>query len=353
MSAASSAALRAFEARFAKDFGPDKIVKPHSRKRIVVPTGSLLLDYATGIGGLVNGRCYESWGPPTVGKTTMGLIMIAEHQRRFPDRRVALLDVEHTFEEAWAEAHGVDLNRLWVVEPKTAEEVADEVRRFIDSGFCSMVAVDSIGAMIGQVEIEKLAAEMTVGTIAKIVTRMIRMAAPSAVAHACTFHVINQIRANVGKYGPDLIPSGGNSLQHGTTAQFYFKKSGEDAVAIGSLKNREIVGHVTNVVVSKNKVAPPMRSAMITLLNQPTAEYGPTGIDQAAEAFQLADRLDLFKERSGGWYTLTDDSRHHGQEAVREHFRAHPTIISDIRQRSLARVAHTVVQDELKEGTAS
>lgn len=349
MSPASNAALRAFETKFAKEFGDGRLIRGRrSQQRTVVSTGSLRLDHALGVGGLVVGRCYESWGPPSVGKSTVNLLMAAAQQRAFPDKMIGWLDVERTFDEDWAVLHGLDLSRMWVAEPKTAEEVSDQVRRFLDSGLCSFVTVDSIGALISQKEIEKDADEAVVGTVAKIVTRMIRMAAPAAAEKGATFHVINQVRANIGGYGADTAPGGGFALQHGTTAQLHFKATGEPPLVVGQGKDRTIVGKTINVVVAKNKVAPPHRNAMITLKNSGSEEYGPVGLDLAAEAFTLADTLSLplIAERAGAWYTLSDGSRHQGQDAVRSHLRAHPELITAAREQALAAIAHTVVPVE-------
>jgi hypothetical protein len=160
------------------------------------------------------------------------------------------------------------------------------------------------------------------------------------------------VRANISAYGPDTSPGGGFALQHGTTAQMHYKPTGESPPVIGTGKDRQVVGKVISILVAKNKVAPPNRSAMITLTNQPTAEFGPIGIDRASEAFQLADQLSLWNERKSSYYTLLDGSRHNGQDAVCTYLRGHPQLIDDIRERALATVADTVITDELKEGTA-
>jgi recombination protein RecA len=352
MSAASKAALRAFETRFAKEFGEGKLIRPGTRTRDVVSTGSPLLDRALGVGGFIVGRCYESWGPPSLAKTTMACIYAAEHQKAYPDRMIGWLDVEHSFDEDWAKAHGVDMDRIYIVQPKSAEEVADQIRRFLDSGLFSFLNVDSIGALIAKKEIEKDAEEMVVGVIAKIVTRMIRMAAPSAAEHNTTFHVINQARANISAYGPDTTTGGGFALSHSSTAQLHHKPTGAE-LAIGSGKTREIVGKTFSILVAKNKVAPPLRTAQVTLANQVTAEYGPIGLDRASEAFELADKMQLFTAREGSWYTLPDGTRHNGGEATKIHLRANPKAIEQVRELALKAIAHTVVEDDLKEGAVA
>lgn len=350
MSPVSKQALRLFEEKFAKSFGEGRLRRGAGAAYDIVSTGSLKLDYALGVGGLIVGRCYESWGEPSMGKSTMNLLMAAEQQRRFDDKMIGWIDVERTFDEAWARAHGVDVDRLFVVSPNTAEEVSDQVRALMDSGLCSYVTVDSIGALISKSEIEKDAEEATVGKVAKIVTRMIRMAAPAAADKGVTFHVINQTRANIGAYGADTTGSGGFALQHGNTAKIAYRATGETPLMTGEGKTKTIVGRTFNLTVIKNKVAPPGRAAMVTLKNTATAEYGPIGLDLAGEAFTLADTFGLI-ERKGAWYTLHDGSRHNGGDAVRTHLRAHPDQITRIRDEALASISHTVITDPLKEGS--
>lgn len=348
-SAAARRARTVFEAKFAKRFGEGVLKQPD---RVVVSTGSLLLDQELGIGGLLQGRCYEGWGPPSAGKTTMALVMAAEQQKAFPDRLIGWLDVEHTFDLEWARLHGVDTERVMLASPGTAEDVADMVKDLVSSDLCAMVVVDSIGAMISKKEIERDAEEVTVGLVAKVVTRMIRMVASAAADHKCTVLVINQVRANIGGWGPETAPGGGFALQHGTSAQLTFRSTSETPPTVGSGREKHVVGKVIAVRVSKNKLAPPNRVANILLTHEASPEYGPVGLDRASEAFQLADRYDLFKDRTGSWYTLRDDSRHNGQEAVRAHLRGHPKLIEEIRTLALRTVADQVITDEMKEGTA-
>lgn len=351
MSPVSKAALARFEAQFGKAFGEGAIERAGARNRVIVPTGSMLLDFAIRAGGLPVGRVFEAWGPPSVAKTTLGMIQAAEWQKAFPDKMIGWIDMERTFDHAWAEAHGVDLDRLWLTKPNSAEEVADQLKMLLESELCSFVTLDSVGGMIGKKEFEKDAEEVTVGLIAKIVTRMVKIATVRASQFGCGVMIINQARANIGGYGADTQSGGGFALGHQTTLVLQHKKTGEPPLTIGGVKNREIVGRTFAVLVAKNKLAPPNRTAMITLLNQPTGEYGPIGIDRGSEAFTLGELTEQF-ERAGAWYTLPDKTRHNGGDAVKAHLRAHPAVMEGIRETALAKVGHLVVpiEDELKEG---
>jgi recombination protein RecA len=343
----SKIAFAAFEKRFKKSFGDSSLALPVERE--IIPSGSLELDYALGVGGFPVGRVYESWGPESVGKTTMGLIMAAQQQREFPDKHIAWIDMERSFDTDWAVAHGIDLGRCYVIQPLNAEEVADQLKLLLESDVISSITVDSVGGMISKVEFDKDAEEAVVGTIAKIVTRMVKIAAVRAAEHGATVHIINQVRANIGSYGADTTTGGGFALKHATTFQLHFKKTGETPLVIGSGETRQIVGKTIAVQVSKNKVAPPNRTAMITLLNQPTDEYGPVGIDQAGEAFRLGKRTGQFTQ-AGAYYSLPDESRHQGEVEVTKYLREHSDLIERIRVTALGRVAHTVVPTAVEEG---
>lgn len=346
MSAASNAALSALDRKFAKDFGATSINK-FKDPMVIVPSGSLHLDYQLRAGGIPVGRVFESWGPESVGKTTMGMVYAAQFQRRFPDRIVGWIDIERTFLPEWAEAHGVDMSRMRVTSPNTAEEVGDHIKALLESDICSYVTIDSVGGMISQKEFDKDSDEAVVAIIAKIVTRSMRIATVRAAQHHATVHVINQTRANIGGYGASTTSSGGWALKHLTTYQIQHKRTDETPLKVGD----DIVGQTFALHVAKNKMAPPKRTARVTLLNQPTDRYGPIGIDRASEAFELGDLTDQF-DRAGSHYSLSDGSRHNGKDATKTHLREHPQLIEEIRERALAGVAHLVITDPLKEGTA-
>lgn len=340
------AALARFEAAFTKSFGAKSLVTPGPPD--VVSTGSPLLDFKLGCGGIPVGKIVESYGPESTGKTTMALLYAAQFQRRFPDRSIGWVDMERSYLPDWAQAHGVDPHRLIVTQPDTAEDVADQVKMLMETGFCSMIVLDSIGGMIAQKEFDKDAGEAVVGLIAKIITRTVRIAAVRGQQNDCTFHMINQVRANISSYGGGVAPGGGHARAHAASIQIQHRALGKD----GRIEiDDELVGQTFALTTVKNKLAPPRRTAMVTLLNQPTEVYGPVGINLAAEAFELGKLAQVFGRR-GSWFDLPDGTSHNGEKAVLTHLRTHPEVIEQIREAALATVAHTVVTDPLKEGTA-
>jgi recombination protein RecA len=343
-------ALRRFEEQFTKTFGDaGKLVR--KIKYDVISTGSIELDAAMGVGGYVRGRITELWGPESTGKSTMLMIALANAQKQYPDEMVAVIDMEQTFDEAWAEAHGVNLDWVYLVRPDDAEDVADMLKDMVKSGLFSMIAIDSVGGMVSRIEKEKGAEEVTVGIIAKIVTRMVRIAAPTAREHNVAVIIINQVRGNISANGrgPAITRSGGFALGHSTTHRLKFSMTGDTPIAIGSGENANYVGREIAILVEKNKVAPPKKSAKVVLFNQETDKYGSIGIDRVTEAFKVASRRGIIG-RSGSWYTLPDESRHQGSESAIKHMRERPELVEQLRSLVLAQVADTVVDDEIQEG---
>jgi recombination protein RecA len=318
-------------------------------ERKIVSTGSLHLDYALGVGGLVQGRIYEVWGPEGSAKSTMNLVMAAEQQKAAPDKVVAWVDMEQTYEPAWAAKHGVDPARMIVLQPDDAEQVADQVCQLMESGQLCYVVLDSVGAMIPKHEFEIDAGDATVGLAAKVITRMVKMAAVRGRQNGCTLMIVNQVRANIAKHGPSQIAAGGYARGHVSSARFKSRRAAEDPLKVGKGEDERIVGREFAWVVEKNKIAPEGLTANFTLFNQDTPTYGPTGLDRASEAFVLGKRFGLFEVGHGGRYELSDGTKIHGEKAMKAHFRENPTLIENIRQTALKQIAHTVDEEALNE----
>lgn len=340
----SNAALKKFEERFSRTFGADTL----KRSTEIVPypvisTGSLTLDYRLTVGGYVEGRLVEIWGPDGVGKTTLALMGLAEAQAKHTDRMVAFIDMEQKFDRAWAIAHDIDLDRLYLYSPESAEDVADALKEFCSSGLFSMVVLDSIGAMLPEAEKEKDAEQVVVGKQANIVTRMVKIAAVEAAKTGTAVLLLNQVRANLG-YGADTTTGGGFALKHVTTMKFKMRRTGTAPFKAKVGNEDRIVGHEIAIEIQRNGVAPAYRTAIVSLFHVPTEKFGPLGIDRADEAATLGVDIGII-ERAGAWYTLPGGQRVNGREKVVEALRADPKMLDNIRTLVLASVASEVTEE--------
>lgn len=346
-SGASAAAIAKFKQKFEKSYGEDVMKTAAYPQYEVISTGSVLLDKAMGCGGFVEGRITEMWGPPSGGKSTIAMIACGNAQKKHPEKLVGWIDVEHTFDGSWAEKLGMSLEQTQVVDPRTAEDVADIMKDMLESGVFSMVVLDSVGAMLPEDEYEKDAGEATMGTAAKIITRMVKKGAYYARANSVAVIIINQQRANLG-YGADTTTGGGFALKHVTTHKLNVKRSGTTPFTIGTKPNDVQVGFELAVRVEKNKVAPPMRQAVFSFFNQASTKYGPMGIDRAQEAFSLA-LVDNIIKQGGAFYTLPDERKFQGKDKVIEVLREEPQLIEEIRAIALEAIKHEIISDEATE----
>jgi len=336
---ATAAAVAKFEAEFSKDMGVS-LTDTSLDEYEVISTGSMNLDYVLGIGGLPTGRICEIWGPEHAGKTTVCMLIVAEYQKAYPDQRVAWVDMEQTFDPRWAEQLGVDVKALWRPPVKTAEDTADATKRLVESGLCSLVILDSVGGMISKMEMQKEADEATVGKVPAIVTRMVKQCSPMAKNNGTTVIVVNQVRAQIGGYGPDEITGGGWALKHVTTIKMRVRRGEQHTV---TLDGQVVpVGHQMMIQIQKNKMAPYGMVAGVWLHNRETAKFGPIGIDLAQEVFDHAKRLNLMGTKGGGYYSMPDGTELRGEPTVVQHLRNHPDDRETLRLKVLDSIAHTV-----------
>lgn len=339
-----AASMRAFEDRFAKTFGADTLkrsaeIVPYE----VISTGSLNLDYRLTVGGYVEGRITEIWGPDGVGKTTLALMGLSEAQKKHKEKMVAFIDMEQKFDRAWAVAHGIDLERLYLYSPQSAEDVADALKEMCGSGLFSMVVVDSVGAMIPEAEKEKDAGESAMGKFAGIVTRMVKIAAPGAAKTGTVVLLINQVRANLG-YGQDQTTGGGFALKHVTTMKFKMRRTGTPPFKVKIGKEDRVVGHEIAIEVQRNGVGPAYRTAIVSLFHVSTEKYGPIGIDKVDEAATLGIESGVIKQ-TGAWYELPGGQRHNGREKVVEALRQDHQMYDAISVAVLASVSGEVTEE--------
>lgn len=339
-----------FEERFGKSYGEGTLRTGTAAQEPygVIPTGSLLLDYALSTGGLVEGRLSEWYGWDDVGKTTLALIACAEAQRKYPDRRVAYLDVENKLDLDWAAAHGVDLDRLWLFRPQTAEDVADAATDFVREPFISMVVIDSVGAMIGRVEMEKQAEEATVAVVARIVTRMVKAMTSQARTHKPVIILINQLRSEIrasGRGGNGTTRPGGNALRFQSTTRLKLAYTAEPALTVKLGGDDIEVAREIAVQVERNKCGVKGRVAKVKLVSVPTPIHGPMGIDSYDETARLGDTLGLVA-KNGSWYTLPGHEKPlQGLRAVAEYLRTHQPEAAALRTQILSTRAAEVTDD--------
>lgn len=341
----STKALDKFMAEFAKSFGAETIKVAAYPEYETLSTGSIALDKAMGAGGFVKGRISLVWGPPSGGKSSLTLISAGIALQDYPDMRVAYIDVEATFDGEWAEKLGCDKSRIDVIHPKTAEDVADMVKALTASGLYIMVILDSVGAMVGMKEFEKNAEEATVGIVAKVVTRMIKISTYYVRQNNLALVIINQLRANIG-YGADEVSGGGFALDHSLTHKLHVKR-GSAPYVVGTKEEARNVGYEMVVKVQKNKVAPEGRVARFGFFTEDTEKYGPIGIDKAQEAFTMGVALDVI-QHVGTAYVFPDDAKivasnidgvkRTGKDNAVDYLRAHPEFQETIRIAALKSV---------------
>lgn len=336
----AATALAKFTTTFEQRFGVGTV--RHRRAYQVVSTGSLAVDYAMGCGGYVCGRITEIWGTESVGKTTLVMIGAANFQRQFKTKSVAWINMEKTFDYAWADTLGIDTNRLLLLEPNNSEDVADMAKMAISSGLFSLVVLDSVGGMVTDEEFEKVAEKDSVGTAAKVITRMVKIAAVLCDQTDTAMIIVNQTRANIG-YGGGTTTGGGFALKHVTTHKIKLRRTNTVPYTVGSKDRQETIGFEFAATVEKNKVAPPKRTGTFALFVQPSTDYGPVGIDVVTEAVTLGTRFGAI-DSGGGCYTVPlVEEKLRGREELVAVLRTHPDALAEVRRLVLERVADEVL----------
>jgi recombination protein RecA len=275
-----------------------------------IPTGSLSLDLALGIGGVPKGRIIEIYGPESSGKTTLALHIIASAQKLGGE--VAFIDAEHALEPAYARAIGIDIENLLISQPDTGEDALSITETLVRSGAVDVVVVDSVAALVPRSEIEGEMGESSVGVVARLMSQALRKLAGSISKTNCIVIFINQLREKIGvMYGNPETTPGGRALK-------YFASVRIDVRRIEALKNgSEVVGNRTRAKIVKNKVAPPFKEAEFDIM------YGE-GISKVGEIVDLGVKLDLI-EKGGAWFTI-GETRLQGRDNVKKYLQDHPEV---------------------------
>ena len=280
-----------------------------------IPTGSLALDAALGIGGVPKGRIIEIYGPESSGKTTLALHILAEAQKRGGE--VAFVDAEHALDPVYAAALGVDTDNLLVSQPDTGEQALEITDALVRSGAVDAVVVDSVAALVPKQEIEGEMGDTFVGLQARLMSQALRKLAGTISKTNCVVIFINQLRMKIGvMYGNPETTTGGNALKFYASVRL-------DVRRIESIKEGgNVIGNKTRVKVVKNKVAPPFREAVFEIM------YGQ-GISKWGELVDLAVQMDIV-QKSGSWFSMGDERIGQGSNSVKDYLIANPHIAEKV-----------------------
>ena len=311
-------ALETCMAQIERAYGKGSIMRLGENTGIVVesiPTGSLSLDIALGIGGVPKGRIIEIYGPESSGKTTLALHIVAEAQKRGGE--VAFIDAEHALDPTYARALGVDIDSMLISQPDTGEQGLEICEALVRSGAIDVVVVDSVAALTPRAEIEGDMGDSHVGLLARLMSQALRKLAGSIAKTNCIVIFINQLREKVGvMYGNPEVTTGGRALKFYSSVRI-------DVRRIEAIKNgSEIVGNRTRAKIVKNKVAPPVREAEFEII------YGE-GISKWGELVDLAAKLDII-QKSGSWYSMGELRLAQGREAVKQYFKDDPELAQQV-----------------------
>ncbi len=314
-------ALAAALSQIEKQFGKGSVMRLGEADYVpeveAVPTGSLGLDIALGIGGLPRGRVVEIYGPESSGKTTLMLSAIAQAQRL--GGVAAFVDAEHALDPSYAEKLGVNLKDLLVSQPDTGEQALEITDMLVRSGAVDIVVVDSVAALTPKAEIEGEMGEMQVGLQARLMSQALRKLTGNIKRSNTIVVFINQIRMKIGvMFGSPETTTGGNALKFYASVRLDIRR-------IGAIKNgEEVVGNQTRVKVVKNKVSPPFREAEFEII------YGK-GISREGELIDMGVLHNLI-DKAGAWYSYKGDRIGQGKENVRNYMLEHPDMAQEIEQ---------------------
>ena len=313
-------------AEIEKNFGKGSIMKLGQRPQVdedVIPSGSLLLNNALGIGGYPRGRIIEIYGPESSGKTTLALHAIAETQKK--GGRAAFVDAEHSIDPVYARNLGVDINELILSQPDNGEQALEIVEKLASSGAFDIIVVDSVAALVPQAELEGEMNEQTVGLQARLMSKAMRKLAGILNTHNCTVIFINQLRDKVGVvFGNPETTTGGKALKFYASIRIDIRRS----EAIGS--GNEVKGNVVKVRIVKNKVAPPFKVCSFDIM------YGK-GISKTGEIADLGIDLGVLK-KIGSWFEYEGNRLANGRESFKLYLESHPEVQEELEKKIVERL---------------
>ena len=312
-------ALDAAISKLEKDFGKGTVMKLGDAGANVavetVPTGSLSLDIALGLGGVPKGRIIEVYGPESSGKTTVALHMISEVQKR--GGIAGFIDAEHALDPVYAKNIGVNIDELYISQPDSGDQALEIAETMVRSGAMDIIVIDSVAALVPRQEIEGDMGDSHVGLQARLMSQALRKLTPVISKSNCVVIFINQLREKVGiMFGNPETTTGGRALKFYASVRMDVRK-------VETLKlNGEMVGNRTRIKIVKNKIAPPFKEAEFDIM------FGK-GISKEGDILDLATSLDIIN-KSGAWYAYKGDKIGQGRENAKLYLSQNPAVLDEL-----------------------
>lgn len=333
----TDAALDDAISQIEKKFGKGSVMRLGDRTAVdvdVIPSGSLTLDKALGIGGYPKGRIIEIYGPESSGKTTLTLHAIAQAQKQ--GGKAAFIDAEHAIDPVYAKNLGVDIDELILSQPDSGEQALEIAEMLVRSGVIDLIVIDSVAALVPQVELDGEMGDAAVGLQARLMSKALRKLSGVMNKTNCTVIFINQLREKIGvMYGNPETTTGGRALKFYSSVRVEIRRSEQIK------QNGEIIGNKANIKVVKNKVAPPFKTTQVDII------YGK-GISRDGEILDLAVEGDIV-EKSGAWYAYNGEKIGQGRENAKNFLIEHPAIFEEVEEKVKAQLFGTGEVDEATE----
>lgn len=325
----TDAALDDAISQIEKKFGKGSVMRLGDRTAVdvdVIPSGSLTLDKALGIGGYPKGRIIEIYGPESSGKTTLTLHAIAQAQKQ--GGKAAFIDAEHAIDPVYAKNLGIDIDELILSQPDSGEQALEIAEMLVRSGVIDLIVIDSVAALVPQVELDGEMGDAAVGLQARLMSKALRKLSGVMNKTNCTVIFINQLREKIGvMYGNPETTTGGRALKFYSSVRVEIRRSEQIK------QNGEIIGNKANIKVVKNKVAPPFKTTQVDII------YGK-GISRDGEILDLAVEGDIV-EKSGAWYAYNGEKIGQGRENAKNFLIEHPAIFEEVEEKVKAQLFGT------------